>query len=209
MAFSDNHFIRTRPYLYHLTDRNNLDHLRVTSLLMSAAALMRQAKETTYLRSKRQSSIQVTINKRLVSIRDQQPLYAGNVAFQDGYLFEDLIEMLNERVFFWPGRPDGPIDYGQRHFERYMNDHPVILRIKTADLFQCNNSVSPLYCRYNSGSPRCSKGHGSPRGPSTFVKAVDADFTASATVEITFVDQVTLPKRVEISNSTRGPWRLL
>jgi len=209
MAFTDTHFTRTRPYLYHLTDRENLNHIRATPVLLSAAVLMQQAGDTAYLRAKRGSSIQVTVGQRVFNIRDQQPLYEGNMTFQGGYRFGDVIEMLNQRVFFWPGTPNGPIPYGERHFLRYVDDQPVILRVATAELFQANNGVSPLYCRYNSGSPRCSYGQGSPRGPDTFVTAADADFTASNTVEVTFLDQVTLPARVEVSDSINGPWRTI
>ncbi|UUO07895.1 hypothetical protein M4951_06160 [Blastopirellula sp. J2-11] len=207
MAFTDIHFTRTRPYLYHLTDRDNLNHIRATRAMLSAAVLLQQAGDNAYLRAKRQSSIQVKIGQRVISIRDQQPLHAGNITFQGGYGFADVIEMLNKRVFFWPGTSHGPISYGERHFLRYENDQPVILRVATADLFQTNSDVSPLYCRYNSGSPRCTGGKGSPRGPVTFALAEDADFTASNVVEVTFLNQVTLPARVEASDSINGPWR--
>ena len=44
----------------------------------------------------------------------------------NGFVFEDLVEILNGRVFFWPGAVGGPISYGVRHFERYQNEKPVI-----------------------------------------------------------------------------------
>ncbi len=74
------------------------------------------------------------------------------------YSYEDLIENLNRRIFFWPGTPAGPIGYGRRHFERYREENPVILRINVRSLLCANAKVEPKFCRYNSGSPRCSKG---------------------------------------------------
>ena len=209
MAFTTDQFTRTRPYLFHLTDRDNVSYIRDLRVLHSAAVLMQKAGDRSYLRQKRRTAIQIAIDHRLVSIRDQRPLHAGNIRFHGGHEFEDVIQLLNERVFFWPGTVDGPIAYGQRHFERYADDQPVILRVSTANLFNANNGASPFYCRYNSGSPRCSKGLGSPRGPDTFVTAASANFTAGKAVEVTFLGQVTLPAQVKISNSVFGPWRSL
>jgi len=209
VPFSNNQFARTRPYLFHLTDRDNIPAISQLRVLHSAASLMQQAGDDSYLREKRCQSMQIEIGSRQINIRDQQRLHAGNITFQGGYSFGDVIQSLNERVFFWPGKTDGPIDYGERHFERYVDDQPVILRVSTAAIFSANSSVSPLFCRYNSGSPRCSKGLGSPRGPDTFVVSDDADFTPSAAVEVTFETQVSLPARVEIADSIFGPWRSL
>src|SRR5439155_7137821 len=100
-------------------------------------------------------------------IRDQWPLYAGNIALEARCSFEDIIQLLNERVFFWPGWHTGPIGYGRRHFERYENESPAILRVPTEKLYAANSDASPQYCRYNSGLPRCSNGLGRPRGTST------------------------------------------
>jgi hypothetical protein len=69
--------------------------------------------------------------------------------------------------------------------------------------------VTPLYCRYNSGSPRCSKGVGSARGPKTFVKSADADYAPCKVVEVTCQNQVTLPPIVDIGDSIFGPWHRL
>lgn len=128
---------------------------------------------------------------------------------QDGWDFEDVLQSLNERVFFWPGTATGPISYGKRHFERYVDESPAILRISTAESFNANSNIDALYCRYNSGSPRCSNGLGSPRGPNTFVSSADADYTPSKVVEVTFLDQVVLPAMVEVGDSATGPWQSL
>ena len=41
------------------------------------------------------------------------------------------------------------------------------------------------------------------------VTAASANFTAGKAVEVTFLDQVTLPVQVEISDSVFGPWQSL
>src|SRR6185295_17449394 len=96
-----------------------------------------------------------------------------------------LLKAINERVFFWPGTEFRPISYGIRHFERYRSERPVILRCKSDLLFNTPGQ-EPEFCKYNSGSPRCSNGIGSPRGPDTFVPASRAMFSAAKAVEVTF-----------------------
>lgn len=209
MPFSYDQFSRTRPYLFHLTAQSNVRRIRRTRVLYSAETLMRKAGDTSMLRQKRFVSRTVQIKEDTVNIRDQQPLHAGNISFVDGWSFEDVIKLLNERVFFWPGTSIGPIGYGKRHYKRYIEENPSILRVSTQALFGTNLDVSPTFCRYNSGSPRCSKGVGSPRGAKTFVVASEADFTPNKVVEVTYSDRVTLPDVVEFSNSVSGPWRSL
>lgn len=207
MPFTITQFVKIRPFLFHLTDRNNLDHIRYRSTLYSAASLMHQAGRTHLLRHKRSECVKVHIGSATVNIRDQQPLHAGNINLQSDWSFEDLIQSLNERVFFWPGKSTGPISYGVRHFERYADEQPAMLRISTADLFASNSNFSPLFCRFNSGSPRCSNGVGSPRGPNTFVTCSQANFTPSKVVEVIFAGKVNLPTVIEIAESFNGPWR--
>jgi hypothetical protein len=209
MPFSDAQFARTRPFLFHLTDRGNLKEIGSSRTLHSAASLMQKAGATSFLRQRRAKSMQVQLAAITISIRDQEPLYAGNISLLGGWSFEDVVQSLNERIFFWPGSHSGLIGHGQRHFARYLSEKPAILRVSTADLYRANSGVSPLYCRYNSGSPRCTYGKGSPRGPSTFVSCADADYGPSKVVEVTYREHVTLPPLVEVGDSTFGPWRKL
>ena len=209
MPFTNVQFTRTRPFLFHLTDRDNISRIRDCRVLHSAAVLMQQAGDTSFLRRKRAESVQVKIEKHRVSIRDQQPLYAGNISLHGGFSFEDVIQSLNERVFFWPGTEAGPISYGERHFERYVDEQPAILRIATAELLSANPGVDPLFCRFNSGSPRCSNGIGSPRGPNTFVTCGQADFTPNKVVEVTLTEKANLPSTIEVADSIAGPWQSL
>ena len=199
--------MKTRPYLYHLTDRHNVRRIVESKKLESAIGLMKSGKCIAMSRKRREESIRVTVGETQVMIRDQKPLYLGNIALASDWTFEDVLVALNERVFFWPGCSDGPIPSGVRHFDRYRHEDPVLLRIRTEELLLLNNGKDPLFCRYNSGAPRCSGGVGSPRGPDTFVRCDVATFTASQVVEVTFVDSVRLPDRIERADSVRGPWK--
>jgi hypothetical protein len=126
-----------------------------------------------------------------------------------GYRFEDFIEYLNRRVFFWPGDDAGPIAYGVRHFGRYSREDPIVLRMDFQSLLYANPAANPLFCRYNSGSPRCSNGKKIPRGPNTFVSAHNFIEVPSKVVEVTFETQIVLPPNTEYGTRPAGPWRLL
>jgi hypothetical protein len=119
------------------------------------------------------------------------------------------VESLNRRVFFWPGTASGPISYGIRHFERYQGERPIVLRLLMQSLLASNPASQPLYCRYNSGSPRCSYGTKSSRGANTFVPAGDFAGTPSTVVEVTFQEPITLPADAEYAGRPSGPWRSL
>src|SRR5260370_5046139 len=209
MAFSEEHFSRIRPFLFHLTNRNNIGGIRNLGKLHSAAVLIEKAGDSTYLRQKRIESIEFQIGKVMVSLSDQQPLYAGNVRLEGGWSFEEFVESLNQRIYFWPGKQNGPIPYGHRHFQRYVNEGPVIVRISTGELYRANPGVSPHYCRFNSGSPRCSNGIPSPRGPNTFIGSAEANYAPSKVIEVTYLTTVNLPSLVEVADSIFGPWRKL
>lgn len=162
------------------------------------------------LRIRRPGPIQVHIGDAVVSLRDQGPLHKGHARFPKGYSFEDLIESLNRRIFFWPGTAAGPISYGIRHFGTYTKEKPAILRVELEALLIANPAVMPRYCKYNSGSPRCSNGVKSPRGPDTFLLAGECDGTPSSVVEVTFDTEILLPPNTEYGNHPSGPWdRLL
>jgi len=207
MPFSLDEFIRKRPFLFHLTGRSNIDIIAKERVLYCAASIMRGARDVAFLRRKRANSIDFQSGAKLINVRDQQPLHAGNMTLEGGWSFEDVIQSLNERIFFWPGTSRGPNDYGRRHYERYASESPIIVRVSTAELYAVNPQSAPLFCRYNSGSPRCSKGRGSPRGPNTFLSADEAAYTPSNVVEVTFLRKVNLPSLLHVSKSTTGPWR--
>jgi hypothetical protein len=112
-------------------------------------------------------------------------------------------------VFFWPGWSRGPVSSGMNHFERYRSERPVVLRVATGELFEANRRGEPLFCKYNSGAPRCSMGNGSPRGPTVFLNAAQFDASPSSVVEVTFRSAVILPPSVQAAGSLNGPWEPL
>lgn len=206
MAFALSRFCELRPFLFHLTDQRNVSRISRMRCLESASDLINLAKQPAQVLRKRFTSLSMCVDGENVWIRDQAPLHAGNVGFQDGWSFEDLIRCLNEKVFFWPGTQGGPISYGVRHFQRYQAEGPALMRISSSHLLAANSKLSPYFCRYNSGSPRCSKGIRSPRGPSTFVDCDNADFSPASVVEVVFQNRVVLPDCTEVSQSFEGPW---
>lgn len=204
MAFDLSRFIAIRPYVYHLTSSSNLKRMLSSGEIQCASKLLRKAGKEGLITKRRNSSLKVVIDGHDIEIRDQQPLYEGKTQLVGGWTFQDLIATLNDHVFFWPGTASGPIDYGVRHYERYIDEKPAILRIKTANLIETN--AAPLVCKYNSGSPRTTQGTGSPRGPDTFIAAFKASFLPSQVRELTFKSVVSLPSQVESSATPYGPW---
>lgn len=167
---------------------------------------MEQAGRHDLIRTRRREHKQIKIGDILVLVRDQAPLHKGNLALPPGFTYEDLVESINKRIFFWPGTAAGPISYGVRHFERYQHENPVILRINSRSMFHANPDIEPRFCRYNSGSPRCSNGQKSPRGLDTFVHAADFSGTPSAVVEVTFERPIVIPGDATAGENPRGPW---
>jgi hypothetical protein len=175
----------------------------------SRPILLERAGRSDLLRVRRRQHERMTFGTTAILIRDQAPLYSGNLALTSGFSFGDLVESMNRRVFFWPGTATGPVSYGVRHFERYREERPVLLRIDYESLLRANSAADPLYCKYNSGAPRCSFGMKSPRGPRTYSSANSFDGTPSKVVEVTFVCELKLPSNTEFGGQPTGPWSLL
>ncbi len=195
-------YISLRSFVYHLTATQNVGMIRQQRKLVSANKLADADGELQRLQTRRIESVQ--LSRALV--RDQQPLHKGNISLSPGFTFEDLLVLLNSQVFFWPGTPDGPIPYGRRHFQRYESEKPTLLRIPTVDLVATNAPTELSVCKFNSGSPRCSGGRKSPRGPNTFTPISKFIGTPSQVVEVTFSDTATLPATTEVSALPTGPW---
>ena len=209
MSIDSQAFAALRPYLFHLTARSNVAHIRISRRLHSMVVLARKAGRSDLLDVRRAEHVRLTVNGNAVHIRDQAPLHEKNMLLEDGWSFSRFVRHLNERVFFWPGGPSGPIAYGLRHFGRYTQERPALLRISTEALFAANRKARPLFCRYNSGSPRWSRGVPSPRGPATFLPAKRAAFSPANVVEVAVVGGVVLPASTELGNNPSGPWRRL
>jgi len=211
MALDLNRFANVRPYLYHLTSRRNIVHIKRDMFLKSANTLIAESGETGLFRTVRRGHKALAIGDRQVELRDQDPLRAGNIFFSNGWALADLVSHLNDRVFFWPGWDYGPIDSGKNHYARYARENPVILRVSTRKLLAANPGAEALFCHYNSGAPRCicKTRKGSPRGPDTFLPACSFEFGLSGVREVTFKSQVSLPDSTEASPSPFGPWKFL
>ena len=178
-------------------------------VLEPANSLFRAAGRPDLQRSRRRGHIDIKIDGDIIRIRDQDPLHRGNVRLLDGWTFEDLVSHLNDHIFLWPGTEAGPNSYGQRHFDRYISEKPVVLRFRTVEILSSNKGAEALFSKYNSGAPRCTGGKGSPRGPRVFVNSAGFGYPASAVVEVTFRSRVLLPQMTEMARSTLGPWTRL
>jgi Family of unknown function (DUF7002) len=207
MPFDIASYSKLRPFLYHLTHRENLPRLQVSMCLESAARLLKSCGQTEQFRNKREDSVLLNIDRNSVRLTDQARLYAANIEFEAGWDFHRFIAYLNQFVFFWSGNEDGPVAHGQRHFRRYLQELPVMLRVPFASLVS-SNRCAPLFCRYNSGSPRCVGGRKSPRGRSTFLEAPACDFARSDVVEVAFKGFVRLPVDIQFRNDRREWVRL-
>lgn len=209
MAFSLDRFQVVRPYLYHLTARTNLEQMRKSRRIFSAALLLEQTDNKHWLTERREKPVQIVLDGESISIRDQYPLHRGNLSLEVGWEFPAFVHHLNKHVFFWPGSAVQPIDYGIRHFQRYDAEDTIILKVPFTALQRQNPDSIALFCKYNSGSPRRVAGRASPRGASTFSPASEVGFTPGEVVEVVFRDQVDLPVEVQFSESLAGPWKLI
>lgn len=206
MSFREEHYATLRPFLYHLTNRHNIERVRRTRKLQSTAALLTLAKQAGFLRRRRSEPLPIEVNRERVILCDQAPLRAGNAQLTSGWSFPHFIEHLNHYVFFWSGWARGPVTYGVRYFERYSAERPIVLRARFQSVRKKNPTAEPLFCKYNSGSPRWSNGRPSPRGPETFSPAQTTCFNSGEVVEVVFHGSVTLPDDTEYARSVTGPW---
>lgn len=209
MSFRLEKYAEVRPVLYHLTARQNIEHILALGRLLSAEVLSRTADQEVDLRTPRDHTTPVSADSYVAFIGDQVPLHAGNIEFEGGWVLEDLVEDLNRRVFFWSGWERGPIRHGANHFERYRAERPAVLRVRFDSLREHNPGTTPLFCRFNSGAPRRYQGRPSPRGPRTFLPACDCPYTPGSVVEVTFLENVKLPPDSEVSGRPNGGWQPL
>jgi hypothetical protein len=206
VPFTEGNYGRIRPFLYHLTARENLDRIKASRRLDSACTLAVAAGEEQKTETRRTETVALRTRSDEVLLRDQAPLHAGSIEFEGGWDLDRLVHELNRRVFFWAGRENCMGKYGKNHFRRYESERPAILRVRFDDLMSSNDGLEPHFCKYNSGAPRCSNGSKSPRGPRTFLPAGSCSYTSSEVVEVTFVSSVNLPGSTEISYHPVGPW---
>ncbi len=163
--------------------------------------------DQTFLKDKRFELVEMSLGGIDYVLRDQAPLYSGNISFETGWGFDRFIEELNQYIFFWPGNEENPIRYGQNHFMRYLTEDPVVLKVSTKLVFAKNTSVS--FCKYNSGAPRCNAGQGSPRGSDTFMPSGSATFKRSDVKEVVFHSEIKLPDEIIYKKLSESEWKVL
>jgi len=207
-------FVAVRPFLYHTTSAANLARIRSIRAIESAARLYERAgkRNDPELVRRRAVAVEIKLNRSAVIVRDQRPLSAASIKFEAGWNFARLVALLNRLTFFWPGKASGPIRHGLAHFERYAGEGEDlrVLRIATRELIDANRPRIPMFCAYNSGSPRSHPTAGkSPRGGRTFQSADRFDRTAARVIEVVFEDFAVLPKQTVVASSPDGPWRPL
>jgi hypothetical protein len=186
-----------RPFLYHSTARSNLESIKDEHALYSAYFLTPKA-----CSERRQSPVRISRGKYKIEVRDQQSLRSGHVELLGGWSWQKLLAAINERVFFWPGKGDGPIDYGCRQIQAYSDQ--IVLRVKLFDLLAANAGRPPYFCKFNCGGPRTVGGRKSPRGPETFLLACRWSDIPSKVAEVSLVKKVLLPETTELWDALRG-----
>src|SRR2546423_415819 len=103
MAFTLDQYAALRPFLYHVTARDNLARLQRTRRIEAASAILREAGREDLLRARRAEPHTVTVAGNAIVLKDQHPLVAANVTLVSGWEFADFVEFLNDHVYFWPG----------------------------------------------------------------------------------------------------------
>lgn len=203
-------FVRLRPFVYHLTDRGNLEGILAMESILSTveiAGLTDVPDPKTLLRTRRPEHVEL-IGKdgKKFKIRDQRPISIKVLkkCLENNWEPEDFIEHLNNRVFFWP-----TIKRLETHFGRYYKENPIILRVVTSELIALNPHVE--FSRLNSGATRANPylgGIAPKRGQNTFLKPDRFNGSASKVVEVTFEKLCKLPMHaISIGNTPSGNWR--
>jgi hypothetical protein len=201
-------FAQTNPFLFHLTAMNNVPSIISSRTLFSTKRIVFDngvEDATAFVRRRRPVHVVISRNGTEYHIRDQRPVSTKALlkCLIGGITVEDYFELLNERVFLWP-----TVKRLTRHYDRYKNEKPAILRFVTSELLGLNPHAE--FSRLNSGATRANSylgGIAPPRGRTTFCSLQDFPETASAVAEVTFVSACRLPKNVTIAKSPAGPWR--
>jgi len=132
-----------------------------------------------------------------VYLRDQAPLHPGNVRLTGGWTFADLVEELNNHVFFWPAGRGGPSVYAKRLEAKYAGQGQVAMCFRSENLIRLNRSRFRV-CSCNSGAPRCNPHVGkADRGPATLAKPADYPGTPGTVIEAAFRGDVTIGDALE------------
>lgn len=202
-----NEFSAKNEFLYHLTDNRNFANIINQKRILSTTGIVELSNienKEAFLRSKRNEHTIININGTEYRIRDQRPisLIVLNRSLTHGWNSENFIEHLNRRVFLWPNK-----NRLIRHYNRYANENPIILRFRTEDIFLLNPNVE--FSRLNSGATRCSShwdGNAPERGPETFQNADAYTLPIRTVAEVTIPDFCEIPSIFHTSGHPEGPW---
>jgi hypothetical protein len=196
-------FTQIRPYLYHVTARENLAAIARARRLHTAAELMQRAGRTDLLRWQRRQPIQLVIDDDRAVLTGQAALIEERISLRHGWSFGDFIEYLNEHVFFWPGSPEGPAKSGVLSHDELAG--AALLRVPAADLFEIN--AEPLFCAVNVRAPRGQDARRTPRGPHLFTPAAEFTRREAEVIEVGFRSGVDLPATTQVRE--HEIWRAL
>lgn len=208
MAFDLTHYLRLRPYSYHLTDSRNLPSLQRTRSIRPCIDWLRLAGREHEAVARRSAALTLEIGDLHVVLKDQRPLVLKNARFDGGWAEADYMRALASMVFFWPGNESGPIRSGSNLIQSYQASETSLLRIETASLFAINAGATPLFCAYNSGAPRMQSGQPVPRGPDLFLPCDRFARQAAEVVELVFDCAITLPADTQVKSGGNG-WEAL
>jgi len=197
MSVNIKEFVRLRPYVFHISARENGSFLRGSRRLFTTLSLLEVAGRKDLAFTRRTDCLTLELPLGRVTLKDQKPLIEANTQLLGGWSFPDFVHYLNGKTYFWPGTESGPIGPGRRLLEHYEMDGPLVLRMKTIDLFAANPNLAPLFSPFNSGAPRYHSGQKAVRGPDLFTAADDFPRRASEVVELAFADNTLLPESTE------------
>ena len=217
MAFSRDHFIRHRPYLYHFTSLANAKLLRCQREMLSAAAWVIEANQykpqvddaNAFLAKARLDPVVLLVGpERIVTLNDQRPLRSSKSFAGLLGTYEDFIRCLKGLVFFWPGNEGGPSPKGslaESFARRYANF--ACLRIPTADVWKKQEDPVVRFCTFNSGAPQLRDRL--ERGSHIFKPHSHQDLRASKVAEVVFTQRLDLPASTQYRQPTVVDWQPL
>lgn len=203
-------FIQDRPYLYHLTSKENAQNIINERRLFSTNKLIDLSDNIENQKIKRErriGHIEIKIGDKTYLLRDQRPIseLALSKCLTDNWKVADFLEHLNNRVFMWP-----TLDRLWRHYNRYDKENPVILRFPSIEIISLNPHAK--FCRLNSGATRANSylgGKAPDRGPSTFLAAEDYNLPVRSVAEVTFEVQCNINCTIHLASSPDGNYRLI
>lgn len=191
MPFQIEGFIKLRPFVYHVTHRDNIPRLRKMRLVEPASNMLQACGKEELIRKKREEVVLLQIDGHRVVINDQAPLNSKNIELFGFMSDRDLIEFVNRLVFFWPGTAEGPVNRGANFVDHYRDRGRTVLKIPTRELIDLNGE--PLLCHFNFGAPRMQHGNPFPRSRDFFQTCDRFPRTAGKVVEVAFGSSVRLP----------------